>query len=223
MALGVPFVLFLPGYALTSALFARRRIGRADVALLSLAFSASIVVLGTLILNALPWNLTTRAWVCLLLAATLTGALWALHAVPAENSRELWPLPPIARGQVLLVALALAVAAGAVIVARTPLPAKGVLGYTALWILPGPEKSDTIVIGVQSSELHTTSYQLKVRSAGGHEFNRRLTLAPGESWVKRFRVGRSATRVDAELFRDAAPHHLYRRVRLLLHPAASAE
>jgi uncharacterized membrane protein len=218
---GVPFVLFLPGYALTSALFARRRIGSADVVLLSLAFSISIAIIGTLILNWLTLHLTRATWTGLLLAATIIAALWALRAIPADTDadRQPSPGPRMTLRQAVLLALALGaalVAVAAVIVfARTPLPARGVQGYTALWILPGSSRSE-VVIGVQSNERHTTSYQLKIRSGGGRELDQRLTLAPGDRWTRRIRVAPSSRRVDAELFRSESPQDVYRRVRLLL-------
>ena len=219
VVLGVPFVLFLPGYALTSALFARRRIGSADVVFLSLAFSISIVVIGTLILNWLTSHLTTTTWTALLLAETIIAALWALRGIPADTERQpslqlrttLRHATPLA---LALVAALVAVAA-VIIFSRTPLPARGVRGYTALWMLPGQNRSE-IVIGVQSSERHTTSYQLKIRSGADRELDQRLTLAPGDRWIKRIRVAPSSRRVDAELFRSGSPQHVYRRARLLL-------
>lgn len=216
---GVPLVLFLPGYALTSALFARRRIGSADVVLLSLAFSVSIAVIGTLILNWLTSDLTARTWTGLLLGETIIAALWALRAIPTDTEGQPSLRPRMSLRQALLPALALVaalVAVAAVIVfSRTPLPGRGVQGYTSLWMLPGQNRSE-IVVGVQSSERHTTSYQLKIRSGGGREIDQRLTLAPGDRWIKRITVAPSSRRVDAELFRTDSPQDVYRRVRLLL-------
>ena len=130
-------------------------------------------------------------------------------------SGELRHATPLA---LALVAALVAVAA-VIIFSRTPLPARGVRGYTALWMLPGQNRSE-IVIGVQSSERHTTSYQLKIRSGGGRQLDQRLTLAPGDRWIKRIRVAPSSRRVDAELFRSDSPQDVYRRARLLLGTAA---
>ena len=296
VALGVPFVLFLPGYVLTSALFARRGIRRADVGLLSLAFSAAIVVIGTLFLNWLPWGLTSTTWTGLLLTVTLVASAWALLATRVDDSESslaprttlrqalslafarrgnvpeltlalvvsvfvigtligwfpwsptaptrqafligaavvsaLWALLALRVNKalkssaalqtmlrnVLLVALALVIGAGAIFLALKPLPAKGVSGYTALWILPGPSSSHTVVVGIQSSELHPTSYRLSVRSNADQEVDRRLTLQPGQRWTQRFPVGRSSRRVEAQLFRSRSPGQVYRRVRLALEP-----
>ena len=297
VALGVPFVLFLPGYVLTSALFARRTIRRAEVLLLSLAFSVSIVVIGTLILNWLPWGLTTTTWTALLLAVTVIGSAWALLAIPVDDAQKSPPVPTSRRQalllafaqlenafllrltlivsffvigalifewlpwspttprlkalligaafvfalwailairidkalefspaaqrtlrHVMLVALALVIGVGAIALSRTPLPAKGVAGYSTLWILPGPSGSGTVIVGVQSSELHPTSYRLSVRSTSGKKLDRQLTLQPGQRWIQRFRVERSSRRVSAQLFRNRSPEKVYRRVRLVLRP-----
>jgi Protein of unknown function (DUF1616) len=218
---GIPLVLLLPGFALTSAVFARRRLGRLDVLFLSLAFSLSIVVLGTLVLNALPWGLTRTTWTALVVGVAIVASVWALVRIPAGAGGEATRIRLTMR-QAALVATALLITAGVIIFARTPLPARGVEGYTALWIVPDPSRSRSILVGVRSSELHATSYKLKVRTDDREELDRQLTLAPGNRWTVRLRVPGSSRRVEGRLFRSDAPNQVYRRVRLILRPPPPA-
>ncbi len=62
IVLGLPFVFFFPGYALTSVLFPRRK-GRGGIERVALSFGLSIavVVLIGLILNYTPWGLTLES------------------------------------------------------------------------------------------------------------------------------------------------------------------
>jgi len=216
VAFGVPFVLVLPGYALTAALFATARLRQTDVLLLTIALSLSLVGLGTLGLNWLPGRLTATTWTALLMAGTALAAVWAFVRIPAGTGRRAFPPGLLTTRQVGLLAIALLITVGAIVFARRPLPARGVHGYTALWIVAQPPGSRTIRVGVQSSEVERTSYLLAVRTDRGELLQRRLTLAPRERWTYRLAAGRSSHRVDADLFRSDSPSRVYRRVRLLL-------
>ena len=57
---GLPLVLLLPGYALTSALFARHDLQNVQVVLLTLTLSFVTVILGTFVLHWFPGGLTTE-------------------------------------------------------------------------------------------------------------------------------------------------------------------
>jgi uncharacterized membrane protein len=252
---GVPFVLVLPGYAVSSALFSRGRLERGNLLLLSIALSLSIVVIGALGLNLLPFGLTATTWAGLLAGVTVLAALSALLRMPrdadhesrplddqtlddaitrlvisvsgqasgvSERSKDSRHLPRLSLPQVLLLIAALGITAAAIAFARTPLPAKGVRGYTVLWILQRPSGSRTIEVGVESSELRQTSYLLRLRMGDSEPLKRRLTLAPGSRWSMRFRVNATIRQVDARLFRSDSPKHVYRRVRLLIGTSSGA-
>src|ERR1044071_7159681 len=60
----VPLLLVLPGYALGAATFARHRLGRAHVVLLSLGLSLASVVIGSGLLD-LTIHLRSGAWIAL--------------------------------------------------------------------------------------------------------------------------------------------------------------
>ena len=56
--LGLPFILFLPGYTLTAALFPRRTdLGSIERVALSFGLSIAVVPLIGLILNYTPWGI----------------------------------------------------------------------------------------------------------------------------------------------------------------------
>jgi uncharacterized membrane protein len=249
---GVPFVLVLPGYAVSSALFTRGRLERANLLLLSIALSLVIVVIGALGLNLLPFGLTATTWTGLLFGTTALAALSALFRMPrhadhesrpltvddvmtrlvnsvssqasrvSERSQDSRRLRRSSLPQVWLLITALGITAAAIAFARTPLPAKGVRGYTVLWILPRPSESRTIEVGVESSELRQTSYLLRLRVGDSKPLKRRLTLDPGSRWSMRFQVDPTIRQVDARLFRSDSPKHVYRRVRLLIGTSSGA-
>jgi len=215
------FVLAIPGYAVTSALFARGRLRGTEVVLLSLSLSVSIAVLGSIFLHLLPGKLETKTWTVLLVATTVVAGIWAVLRIRKQPPRE-DGRPRLARlrpSQAALLALALLFTAAAIIFARTPLPASGVRGYTALSIVPGPQGSGTVQVSVRSSELDRRPFRLAVHADARRTSEFLLTLDPGERWSRRFRVDRSLNRVDARLFRADSPGRVYRRVRLLLSPS----
>lgn len=72
--LALPLVFIAPGYTLTGALFHRRLLDRAYRLLLSLGISISIVIVGGLLLNALPVGLRPSSWSLLLALLTLPFA-----------------------------------------------------------------------------------------------------------------------------------------------------
>jgi len=216
---GVPLVLVLPGYALASALLARRDVADSTVLLLSMALSIAVVIVGSFVLNWLPPGLTETTWTILLAGTTTLAGLWAARVLPAGTGRHSFALSrTVARAA--MVVLALAITAGALVFARKPLPAKGVRGYTSLWILPAG--SSAVDVGAQSSELRRTPFRLDLDAGSGRTIRRYFVLSTGERWSMRVRVGQGTKRVDVRLYRRASPTRVYRRVRLLLPRSATA-
>jgi uncharacterized membrane protein len=86
-------LLYLPGYALTTALFPAWRLDGPERLLFSLALSLAVVVLSGLILNWTPWGLQTITWVIWLGAITLAAggvalARWRKRLLgPADDHR----------------------------------------------------------------------------------------------------------------------------------------
>ncbi len=118
------------------------------------------------------------------------------------------------------VGLALVLAVLAVGVARTPLPAKGVDGYTALSLLPAePGSTTTVRVGVTSAELRETPFRLELRAGGEILASARLTLSPTDQWNGVVDIASVPTRrrsLEALLYRADRDQKPYRRATLVL-------
>ena len=75
---GSIFVLFLPGYSLTKALFPQKEIDDLERAALSIGMSLAIVAINALVLNFLPWGISTTPLTLSLLGLTLTFSTIAI-------------------------------------------------------------------------------------------------------------------------------------------------
>jgi uncharacterized membrane protein len=219
--LALPLVLALPGYSLSAALFPNGEIDWPRRLLLSVALSLSLAVVIGLALNLMPFGLRSVPWAAALLLVTV-----AATAVALARRRRLELIGSVSRvRRVSLVDAALLLGAacvlgGAVAFARTPLTAKKVQGYTALWLLPGSGRGTaTVRVGVTSGELNPMTYRLVVR-LGSRVVSerRRFQLQPGAEVdeVLHLRATASARRepIEALLYREDRPQSIYRVVRL---------
>jgi uncharacterized membrane protein len=213
-------LLILPGYALSAAIF--KRLDVPVRILLSLSLSIGVAILGAIVLDLTPWGLRLRSWTVFLGAVTICAAALASARRDAAAGAGRRPHVRVADAFFLLLGLLILLdVVGLVTLARTPIGARHIAGYTALWMQREPAGNSAVVVGVKSSELHTEQYRLEVM-AGGHTTVRRLTLEPGEQVQQRFGVpapsGRagaaSAATVSARLFRAGDGDRVYRRVGL---------
>src|SRR5438105_2536956 len=76
--LALPFVCILPGYALASAVFAKRALGIPEYLVFSLGLSLVIIILGGLVLNSTPFGLRASSWTVFLGCFTLCACSIAL-------------------------------------------------------------------------------------------------------------------------------------------------
>jgi hypothetical protein len=218
-ALRIPFatlfLLVLPGYFATLALFPRGSIDRARRALLSLALSIALVVLVALLLH-LTFELRSATWVAALAVLEFATYLIARERIGWRPSSKLSPWRVRAR-DALLLAVALAVLAAAVTLARTPLHAAHVQGYTALWIVPARHGAAVRVV-VASGELKTLAYRLIVFNGGRRIQTQTLpSVAPGTQVARVVTLPqRSRGPISAVLYRDDQPRSPYRSVSLTL-------
>jgi Protein of unknown function (DUF1616) len=216
IALSLPLLLCLPGYSLTAALFPPAALEPARRLLLSLALSIALAVVIGLVLNLLPFGLRLASW-AISLVVVIAGAC----AVAAFRRRDRSAptgirVPRLSATGLALLFAAAAIIGAAVAFARTPLPAKRVQGYTALWLLPvGAAGADTVRVGAASGELETTRYRLVILVRRRPAYVRRLVLRPGQRVEQTLELGRLATaphiRIDALLYRENDPRSIYRR------------
>lgn len=215
----IPLCLFLPGYALTAAIFGRRTPDRPRLLLLTLTLSLATLVIGSLILNYMPGGIRDISWGLLLVLVVLAAARWAaLHrGRPRSRSLPRPRLPRLPAVDAILLGVGASAAVAAIVLSQVPLPAGNAKGYTSLWMLPVPGKEDVMRVGVVSNEQGDEEYRLVVRVAGKEAGGpRELALEPGEEKILRVPIeppaGDEPVRVGASLYRTEAPKTLYRRV-----------
>jgi hypothetical protein len=220
--LGVPLVLFLPGFVLSMAL-APSRMSWAERLAQSIGISVAVCVVGGFALHLSGLGLRTESWIPLLFAVTIAGALVARRRgrLGDEGLGHLLARvrPRLSLRTALAVVPALVLVGLAVALARTPLPARGVAGYTTLWLLPANPAPDAVQIGVSSAERGSAKYRLELRASGQVALVRRLTLETGEQWkvvvdVSSFPLEQRS--FEALLYKADNPHSAYRRVTLVL-------
>ena len=224
LAFALPLALFLPGYSLTLAIFARHPIERPQILLLGLGLSLSVLALGALLLNYVPGGIGPVSWALLLLLVTLCGCGTAARRRPKNlaNPPSRSSRPRITKNAVGLVGGALACTVVAFALTFSTTSAKHADGYTALWLLP-PTPRDAAAggarVGVNSEEQKRTAYRLRVRVADRPgEIVRSFSLDPGETRVLKLTPSSPAAPgatipVGAKLFLQGKdPRDVYRRV-----------
>lgn len=197
---GAALGLVVPGFALTLALFPRPSLGAATRLLLSIGLSTSAVILGSIVMHWADVSLDLRSWALLLAGVTGAGLVGAAtRRASVLRAGDGWSLSRTTLRSALFVAAAGLVAITAVLLSRAPLPARGVQGNTALWLLPaGPGAAR---VGVSSGELRPKSYRVVITGTSGWSVSRRIRLEPGETWeatltlLSRHRVERVRARL----------------------------
>ncbi len=226
MLFAAPLALFLPGYAMTAAAFGSRLAPMPQLVVLSIGLSLATLVVGALILNYVPGGIGEASWALLLVAVVLGGAV-----VAARRRRGPVDLPKrparlsLRRPDTFYLAGALVVAAIAMGLGWTTLPAENAVGYTQLWMLPS-EDGQGVRVGVVSQEKEATEYGLQLRVGKGVPVTTPVALVPGEEHVFNVPVaeatGGRAVPVVALLYRQDEPLVIYRRVTGSVSPPAAA-
>lgn len=89
IVLGLPFVLFFPGYTFVAALFPKKTdLGGIERLALSLGLSIAVVPLIGLILNYTPWGINLNpmlASIAVFIAVSAVGAWYRRHRLPEEE------------------------------------------------------------------------------------------------------------------------------------------
>jgi hypothetical protein len=219
LAFAVPLTLFLPGYAIAAATFARRDLDRPRMLLVSLSLSLSSLAVGALVLNYAPGGIRALSWALLLLVVVFGFCRAAALARRggASASRPL-PLQRPAPAGLVLVSLGLAAAVAALVLSASTVPADEAVGYTELWVLPDRHsEAGDFQVGVGSDEKQAVPYDLLVRIDGQPRVRRAFVLGPGETKVLRLASdavpGGAPVPVVATLLRQNQIEKIYRRVR----------
>jgi hypothetical protein len=215
---GLALVLALPGYALSYVVLGTRVLGAVERTVVTVALALTVSILGTLLLDLLSLNLSSRTWSLFLAATTVVACVAAGRATTVVRpERSSWRAPRLR--DAAAVGVAVAITCAAVVLARTPLrPPRGVGGYTQLWAVP---VAGGVEFGVANHELGPVRYRLQVSADGGAKSRWvPLRLSPREqwTWVVPGPSFSSSNVVTARLYRSDRPRALYRYVRLSLRP-----
>jgi uncharacterized membrane protein len=204
LALGLAFVLFVPGYALQTALFPRDEdLDGPERWALSFGLSIAVISLLALLLDRLPWGL--RLWPIvvgegLVVAAASGAALWLRGRLPPEERFRLelevdvkgWWSAQDRFNRILYSVLAVAavVALGASL-SILVLPNPGDF-FTEFYIL-GPDglaesyprevvvgEPVTVTMGIRSLERGTMAYRVEIWGVDPLQGREALVAEPGE-------------------------------------------
>ena len=217
LVFAAPLTLLLPGYAIAAATFARRDLDRPRMLLVGLCLSLSALVVGALLLNYAPGGIRALSWALLLLAIVFGCARAAALARPA--SRAVGPrLPRAAPAALVLAGVGTAVAAAALALSASTVPADEAVGYTELWVLPdGASRAGDLQVGVGSEEKHAVPYDLLVKVGERPLVRRSFVLDPGATRVTHLATGAAPgaapVPVVATLLRQNQVDRIYRRVK----------
>jgi uncharacterized membrane protein len=163
-ALGVPLVLFVPGYAL-AALFVPNRVGRVpEQVLMSAGLSlATVAVLGVL-LNALGAGLSRETWGVALGVITIVAAIGAGMRKPVSGSARVsrvWKPDRVGLYRAGLLTLAGLVVIVGMAVATGAAFSRTETNVTQLWIRTTGRAME-IEVGVANWQPGTTTYRLQI-------------------------------------------------------------
>ena len=96
LLVGAPLLFFLPGYAITAAVFARGRIERRHFLVFSVGLSLAVLALGALVLNYLPGGIRGGWWALLLFLVVLGACRGAALRRPRRAGAPIaWSLPRV--------------------------------------------------------------------------------------------------------------------------------
>ena len=212
----VPLTLVLPGYAISAAAFAQRKLAWPQFLLLSIALSLAVLVLGSLLLNYLG-GIHPLSWALLLVAIVLGACRVAAVRRGKTGKGVSWPRPRLRGLEIAMVLGGVMAAVVAVALSTSTVPSGDALGYTQLWVLPeAGSDGHEVQVGVRSQEQASTDFDLRVRIGPETLVRRSFRLAPSETRLIKLRAppdSEGTLPVVATLLRHNRPFSVYRRVK----------
>jgi hypothetical protein len=181
MVLAVPLVLFLPGYAVLSALAPARPLEAVERVLVSLGLSFAATIVIGLVLALTPVRLSALSWAIALAALTLTGSAIAwVRRVRARIAGPQFPrlaTPPAAAALMLIAAL---IAGNALVGNSVGAVGQDEPAPDQLWMVPAGSPGQ-IRLGMRAGP-GGGEYALRLSSGGEVIQTYELSLAEGEVW-----------------------------------------
>lgn len=214
VVLGLPLVLFLPGYALIAALFPRKDdLDSIERIALSFGLSIAVVPLLGLALNYTPFGIRLSPVLTVLSVFTISLAVVAYvrRGPLTEDDRFFVDFPGAFASlkesvtaaetkidKILSVILIIAIVLAIAMVVYVIVTPKQGEKFTEFYILgPGGNASGyptelkvgeagEVIIGVVNHEYDTTTYQLEMKLAGERISEERIALLHNETWERLF-------------------------------------
>jgi uncharacterized membrane protein len=241
--LGIPFVLFFPGYALITALFPKKTdLGIIERLTLSIGLSLAVVPLIGLALNYTPWGIRlypiiTSIFILTLLLSILSNYRRAKLPLDQKlqtlNNLKLPNLKKLSKSDKILVVTTLiatlVVASITVYLASAPKVGEH---FTEFYIL-GPdgklanypvnvtvEQKSTVIIGVKNHEYESMTYQIHILFDNQTiDAIPNIQLSHEESWTQNYtftpHVTAEKTRLGFQLYKEGIDEP-YRNLHLWL-------
>lgn len=211
-----PLTLFLPGYAITAAVFGPRQPRWPEMVPLTVSISLATIALGGILLNYTPGGIRGLPWTLLLtLVIVACCQVAAVRRSRLPTKRRRLELPRVTPTGAILLVACVALTAAALALAQTTLRAENALGYTELWMVPREQTGVAARIGVTSQQQNPTAYRLEVKFGDRRQkIKRSFELEPGETLNLHFSHPPAAQPVSikAQLFKRGKPHKVYRSV-----------
>jgi hypothetical protein len=194
---GIPFALFVPGYAIVAALFAPGTIGAVERAVASVAAALAALVLCSVVLDALGIRLDADAFA---VALTVVTVVASGVAVLRGRPRVALGRPGIRtwlQGSAVLLAV-LAAVAFAFSLAQTPRSARGVTGYATL---SATRSGQAVSLEIDNGAPARSAYRLVMMRGSAQLYSDSLRLKPGTRWSATLTAPGPGT-VTITLYRD---------------------
>jgi len=204
IGLGLPFVIFLPGYVLVAALYPRKNdLDAIERLALSFGLSIAIVPLIGLALNYSPWGIRLDpilAFVCLFIVIGAGAAVYRRQSIPPEEAFAIdlswlrWPQIRLARAAPAATAVLCLIGFGVALpflVTSQGAPER----FTEFYVLGPSGKAEdypqtlelgdglTVILGVVNHEGDDAGYEIEARMDGeAADLIDSLKLKDGEQW-----------------------------------------
>lgn len=179
-----PLVLFLPGYALVSAIFPSLVLPAVERILLSIGLSICVTVLLGLGIAASGVPLAPVSWALALTMITVTacGVAW-LRRVRRGLVGPAVTIARMPRRGVIMVFVAALIAADVLLGSRLIAGDQQAPAPVQLWMVPIAGQPNDALIGVRAGET-ASDYRIVISVAGDPIYEFDLQLAAGERWER---------------------------------------
>lgn len=213
--LGILMVLFIPGYAITSAILPH--IGSERILLLSLGLSISISAVGGLALNLTPWGLTPTTCVTWLSLITLISLIYAWRQRGSSTKSFEIGVPTLQKENIAVFGWAATILLGSVLITYVS-SKQAETTFTQLWAIPlrTAENQYEIQIGIRNEEKQPETYNLYIGVDGRRlEEWPEIPLESGNEWTTVVQlVDKPSNSIRINLYRVNDLNKVYRWLRL---------